>query len=168
MLCLSAWTASTSPAWLPGDSFDRGADAAPGRSPGSFQVPIEPDSCRLADQVVLGHEAPDTPVLTVVPVVAHHEITSGRNRRFEQRPLQTCQGIGVGAVLTATVVTARLAAIAACRSYRARKQRHRAQHRLVNMFPEVLLGELHVDVAAVVVRGDDLERNRLTVDRNAI
>ena len=50
--------------------------------------------------------APDTPVLTVVPVIAHHEITSGRNRRFERRAFAACQGIGTGAIFATAVVPA--------------------------------------------------------------
>src|SRR5476649_703071 len=44
---------------------------------------IKPDKKSLADNVRLGHEAPDTAVAAVVPVVAHHEVMAGRNRAPE-------------------------------------------------------------------------------------
>src|SRR6266851_4858527 len=108
----SASNASTSPALRPGGSLYCGAESAPHRATGAFEVPIEPDSRRFADQVVLGHEAPDPTILTVVPVVAHHEVASGRNGGLECRPL-TGRGVGRRTVVGPAIVASRLIAVAA-------------------------------------------------------
>src|ERR1700743_1272990 len=88
-------------------SFDRGADPAPRRSAGALRIPVEPDTGRLADQVRLGHEAPDPAILAVVAIVAHHEIVSGRHRATPHRPI-TQQArdprLSVAAVVTADLL----------------------------------------------------------------
>src|SRR5262249_34299894 len=43
-------------------------------------VQVEPDEERAADDVLVGHEAPDAAVARVVPVVTHHEVVPRRNR----------------------------------------------------------------------------------------
>src|SRR5882757_375787 len=60
-------------------SLDRRPHPAPGGAARALRVPIEPDSCGFADQILFGHEAPDTAVLAVVAVVAHHEVLPGRH-----------------------------------------------------------------------------------------
>src|ERR1700694_1504342 len=56
-----------------------GANAAPDRAARTLQIPIEPDSRGFADQMILRDEAPDTAVLAVVAIVAHHEVLAGRH-----------------------------------------------------------------------------------------
>ena len=46
-------------------------------------VQVQPDEERLADDVLVGHEAPVAAVARVVPVVAHHEVVARRNRARE-------------------------------------------------------------------------------------
>src|SRR5688572_5941678 len=43
-------------------------------------VQIQPDEERLADDVLVGDESPYAAVARIVPVVAHHEVVSRRNR----------------------------------------------------------------------------------------
>src|SRR5882762_1411751 len=60
-------------------SWNGGTDAAPDGTAGAAQIPIEPDPGRPADQVLLGHITPAAPVITVVTVVAHHQIMPRRH-----------------------------------------------------------------------------------------
>src|SRR6185312_16134924 len=46
-------------------------------------VPVEPDEEGPAPQVVVRDESPVAAVVAVVPVVAHHEVMTGRNPAFE-------------------------------------------------------------------------------------
>src|SRR5579872_1804808 len=132
------------------ESFDRGADAAPVRTACALEIPIEPDSRRLADQIVLGHEAPDTPVLAVVAIVAHHQVHAGGYVLDDRWQLRE-------AVLSRVLIRApaeiptRFAPVATRRWRGPDVQRHRAHHRLVHMLAEVLHGQLHIQIAAVVV-----------------
>jgi hypothetical protein len=57
------------PAWQQGAFF-------------ALEFKTYPDSDRLADQVLLGHEAPETTVGTVVTVVTHHEVLAFRHHPF--------------------------------------------------------------------------------------
>src|SRR5439155_15711396 len=61
------------PFWLPPCvSFAR---------PGAAElVQVEPDEKRLADDVLVRHEAPHPAVARIVPVVAHREVMARRNR----------------------------------------------------------------------------------------
>src|SRR5687768_12814567 len=52
--------------------FDRASDA-----PQLIEVP--PDQERLADDVLLRHEAPVPAVVAAVPIVAHHEVVTRRH-----------------------------------------------------------------------------------------
>src|SRR5262249_11806405 len=67
--------------------LDRPSDPAPHRAthepadrpPDTIAVPIEPDSGRFADQMVLGHETPRPSVGAVVAIVADHQILPRRD-----------------------------------------------------------------------------------------
>src|ERR1700684_3011586 len=60
-------------------SLDTPANTIPFWSTRAMQVPIEPDSGRFADQMILRHETPITPVITVVAIVADHQVIAGRH-----------------------------------------------------------------------------------------
>src|ERR1700716_1994792 len=84
---------------FPVTSLDCRTEPAPRRAARTLEVPIEPDSRRFADQIVLGHEAPHPPVLAVVPVVAHHEVAALRHGRLENRSFAdhgiSCRAAGI-------------------------------------------------------------------------
>src|SRR5215472_1779862 len=46
-------------------------------------VPVEPDENGLAPDVVVGDEAPVAAVVAVVPIVAHHQVATGRHLAAE-------------------------------------------------------------------------------------
>ena len=66
----------------------RSVDALPMRlqsgPPDALQVPIEPDAARAADQIRLGHEAPDPAVGGIVAVVADHQVVARGNLHLRE------------------------------------------------------------------------------------
>src|SRR5689334_4694905 len=64
-------------------SIDLGADAAPvdDLRQRALRVEIEPDSRRLADQILVGDVAPLAAVFAVVAIVADHQVLAGRHHR---------------------------------------------------------------------------------------
>src|SRR6185312_1009707 len=114
---------------------------------------------------------PHPSILAVVPVVTHHEVAVRGYRGVEHWRLPD-HGIHRWARaarrVAAAVIPPRFAAIAARGRNGARKQRYRAQHGVVHVGAELLLGKLHIDVATIVVGSNDLERHGLAIDRNAI
>src|ERR1700691_1963480 len=59
--------------------LDAVPDAAPDRAAGAVQVPIEPDSGRFADQMILRHEAPVAPIVTIIAIIADHKVLARRH-----------------------------------------------------------------------------------------
>src|SRR5215472_16834397 len=112
-------------------SLDDRADAAPHRPARPSKVPIEPDPRRLADQVLLGHIPPGAAVVTVVAVVPHHHVVTGRHIADEGRHAHPS-----GRVLIAAHVAAHAVALAARQHWQA-VDRHRTENRLVLVLAEV-------------------------------
>src|SRR5579872_3095738 len=56
----------------------------PNGSAAALQVPIEPNSGRLADQMVLRHESPVAAVGAVVAVVADHQVLTRGDDQFRR------------------------------------------------------------------------------------
>src|SRR3954462_15214832 len=54
--------------------LDASSDALPVDEARALRIQIEPDSRRLADQILLGDETPAATVFAVVAVVADHEV----------------------------------------------------------------------------------------------
>ena len=66
------------------------------------------------------------------------------------------------------VITARATPVAAGRRLRRYVEPHRAEHRLVRVRADMLNRQLHVQIAAIVVWADDVERHGLAVDGDAV
>src|ERR1700688_1530457 len=62
--------------------LDAAADPTPDRPAGAMQVPIEPDSGRFADQMILRNETPVAAIVTVIAIVADHQVLARRNLDF--------------------------------------------------------------------------------------
>src|SRR4051812_2377856 len=73
------------------------ADTMPVRPSRPPERQIEPDAGCPADQVVLGHESPETPVQAVVAVIADHEVLARRHHQVLDRivaiGLRTAHGL---------------------------------------------------------------------------
>src|SRR6185312_5387142 len=80
------------------------ADSAPHGPAGALRVPIEPDVGRFAHEIRIRYEAPDAPVVTVVPVVADHQVFAGRHHFGDH--LRLIEGHRTRRGRTATDVTA--------------------------------------------------------------
>src|SRR5262245_62423662 len=59
--------------------FDFLADSLEVDHPAAAWIEIQPDSRRLADQILVGHVTPLAAVQAVVTVVADHQVMTGRN-----------------------------------------------------------------------------------------
>src|SRR5205823_8654794 len=64
-------------AWCLPPSADAAAD--PLERKAADVVPVEPDEECLAADVIVGHEAPVAAIVTVVAVVAHHQVVPRRD-----------------------------------------------------------------------------------------
>src|ERR1700746_1074769 len=115
-------------------SLDGRADAAPHGASRAPQVPIEPDSGRLADQILLRDITPGAAILAVVAIVSHHQIVTRRHVADERRYMDA-----TGGVLVATHVAAHAIALAA-RQHRLAVERDRTEDRLVRVGAELLVG----------------------------
>src|SRR5438552_14611052 len=144
-------------------SRNGGADAAPHGTAGAAQIPVEPDSGRPADQVLLGHIAPAAPVVAVVAVVAHHQIMPRRHVADKR-----IHAAASGRVLVPADVAAHAVAVAP-RQHRLTIQRHRTEYALVLMAAETFRGARQVHITAVgiavLLHG---EVHRLAVDADAV
>src|ERR1035441_5813617 len=130
------------------------------RPAGTMQVPIEPDSRRFADQMILGHETPVAPVGAVVAIITDHQVIAWGHDHFARIAAVVLAGHRrLDALIGAFEPT-----IAGRAGRGAEFLGSRGRERMVSVLCEEFGRQAHVVVAAVVKASVALQGHRLAVD----